>query len=416
MSDAHILTAVLLGEVMASASIQSVKSPPAEELVRRARALVEKLKPLAPAAEKLRRVPQESMQLIRDAGLMRVLQPKSCGGHELSLRTHVDVVSTLAEGCSATAWLVGVGHAHSWLIGHLPTKAQQEVYGEDPDTFVAGVIGPRGKAAEQADGSCVLSGFWPFGSGCERAGWLLLGAEVSHANGERGADADFLVPVSAVELQDDWFVAGLQGTGSCSIVAKNVIVPAHRKLRMGALIERELPTYQEPGTPSLYKAQAVPVLSLCICSSALGTARAALAECLRIAHGKKVMYTNHISHEWIPNQMALGHGASLIHAAQEILYRAADDIDDYAHEALAMPQALRGRIRMDCSLAVRFCLDAVERIYMSAGASALSLSSPIQRAARDLRATNMHGLLLLDSSAEVYGRILLGLGSNSPIY
>jgi 3-hydroxy-9,10-secoandrosta-1,3,5(10)-triene-9,17-dione monooxygenase len=401
---------------MASPSIQTVKPASAAELVRRARALVEKLKPLAPEAEKLRRVPEASLQLIRDAQLLRVLQPKLCGGHELSLRTHLDVVSTLAEGCSATAWVVGVGHAHSWLVGHLSPEAQREVYGKDADTLVAGVIGIRGKAAQQADGTYVVGGFWPFASGCERSAWLLLGAEVTDASGARAGDADFLVPIGAVTIKDDWYVAGLQGTGSCSIVAQDLRVPAYRKLQMDALFERQLPAYDAPDTPGLYKAQAIPVLALCICSSALGTARAALAEYLRIAHGKKIMYTSHISHEWIPNQVSLGHAAALIHAAEEVLYRAADDIDDHAAKGLAMPATLRGRIRMDCSLAVRFCLEAVERIYLAAGASALSLSSPIQRAARDLRATNMHALLLIDTSAEVYGRILLGLGSNTPVY
>ena len=53
--------------------------------------------------------------------------------------------------------------------------------------------------------------------------------------------------------------------------------------------------------------------------------------------------------------------------------------------------------------------DAVEKLYTIGGASGLSLKSPIQRAAHNLQATNMHGFLLYDSGAEIYGRILLGL-------
>jgi 3-hydroxy-9,10-secoandrosta-1,3,5(10)-triene-9,17-dione monooxygenase len=197
---------------------------------------------------------------------------------------------------------------------------------------------------------------------------------------------------------------------------KDLAVPAHRAVRFDALLERDVPTYADPTSPALTKAQAVPLLSLALCGPALGTARAALAEFLRILPGKKLMYTSHIAHEWIPNQVTLGRAAAQIHAAELILYRIADDIDDYAARGEAMPESLRGRLRIDCSLGVRMCLDAVDDLFMNAGASALSTSNPLQRAARDLRAMNMHGLLLLETSAEIYGRILLGLGSNSPVY
>ena len=99
----------------------------------------------------------------------------------------------------------------------------------------------------------------------------------------------------------------------------------------------------------------------------------------------------------------------MIHAAELLLYRIADDIDDYARRGEKMPMALRGRIRMDIALAPRMCRDAVEKLYTIGGAAGLSLKSPIQRSARNLQAINMHGFLLYDSAAEIYGRILLGL-------
>lgn len=138
-------------------------------------------------------------------------------------------------------------------------------------------------------------------------------------------------------------------------------------------------------------------------------ARGALDEFLKVVPGKKVMYTEHISHEWTPLQMALGEAASMVHAAELLLYRVADDIDDYARRGEKMPMALRARIRMDITLAPRLCRDAVEKLYTIGGAAGLSLKSPIQRAARNLQATNMHGFLLYDSGAEIYGRVLLGL-------
>ena len=143
--------------------------------------------------------------------------------------------------------------------------------------------------------------------------------------------------------------------------------------------------------------------------------RAALAEFLRVVPGKKVVYTNHISDDWLPTQVALGHAAAMIHAAGLVLYRVADDIDDYARRGEKMPMQLRARIRMDCSYAVRVLMEAVDKLFINSGASGLSLRGAMQRLARDLHAVNMHGLLLFDTSAEIYGRVLLGKGSNTPI-
>ena len=374
-----------------------------------AESLVADLKKGAYAAEHQRRVPAENIQLLASSGLLQILQPAHCGGHQLSMRAHVDVISTIARGCNATAWVLGVYHAHSWLIGHFAHQAQLDVYGAGGNEAVAAVIGPRGKATRKADGGYRLSGFWPFASGNAAANWLLLGCEVFDEAGTKLDDGDLLVPVSDVELLDDWHVAGLQGTGSSSVKCSDIAVPAHRFLSLSALLENQTAPYADPEAPALYKAQAGPVLGLCIASSAAGVARCALDEFLQVVPGKKVMYTEHISHEWTPLQVALGEAASMIHAAELILYRIADDIDEYARRGEKMPMALRGRIRMDIALAPRMCRDAVEKLYTIGGAAGLSLKSPIQRSARNLQAINMHGFLLYDSAAEIYGRILLGL-------
>ena len=380
----------------------------------RARAILPELRALSAEAEKERRLPAASVKLLHDHGLLRSLVLREWGGDELPLRGHLEVVSTLAEGDGATAWVAGVAHAHAWLIGHLPKEAQREVYGSDPDVLVSAVIGPRGKAVRRADGTYALNGTWPFASGCERSTWLMLGAEVFDAGGAKVDEGDFLLPTSDAQIKDDWFVAGLQGTGSCTVVVADLAVPARRFVSLPQLVARTHESYTAPGIPPLVKSEAVPVLTLCICSGALGLARTALDEYARVAN-KPVAYTPYTWRDWIPNHVVLGEAASKVNAAELLLFRVADDIDAYAQRGEPMPIALRGRMRGDCSYAVRLCLEATDALLMNAGASSLSLKSPLQRAARDLRATNMHGLLLLDAAAELYGRVLLGFEPNTPI-
>jgi 3-hydroxy-9,10-secoandrosta-1,3,5(10)-triene-9,17-dione monooxygenase len=356
-----------------------------------------------------RRVPPENIKLLANSGLLGIFRAKKWGGQELSMRAHVDAVSIVAQGCQATAWVLGVYHAHDYIIGHMSEKAQEEVYTTSPHQAVAAVIGPRGKAVRKSDGSYVLSGFWPFASGNAASDWMLLGAEVFDENNSKLDEGDLLVPVSDIIAIDDWHVAGLQGTGSNSVKCTNVAVPAHRFVSLPAILENHTPVFARGDTPAIYKCQGGPALGMFIATSTIGAARSALQEFLKVVPGKKVMYTEHISHEWSALQRTVGEAAAMIHAAELIFYRAADDVDDYARRGEKMPMEMRGRIRMDIAMVPRLCRDAVNNLYTIGGAAGLSLKSPIQLAARNIQAANMHGFLLYDAGAEIYGRVLLGV-------
>ncbi len=388
--------------------------PAHDEIVARARRVALAIGDNAARADELRRVPDESVALMKEQGLLRVIQPRRAGGWEMSMRAHLDVITALAEGCGSTAWVAGVAHAHSWMLGHFPERALQDVYGDAPTTLVSAVIGPRGRAVRRADGSFELGGFWPFGSGCHHADWLILGAEVFDEAGAAMEPGDFVVPAGDVEIRDDWHVAGLQGTGSNSVTCRGLEVPAHRFLSLPELFALRTPGL-EGYDGWLYRAEAVPVLALCITGSALGTARAALPEYLRIVPGKALAYTNYRAQEFVGTQIGLAAAATWIDCAGFLLYRIADDIDRYARAGDRMPMEMRGRIRMDCAQAVRFCMEAVDRLFHGAGAAGLSLEGGLQRMWRNLHAINMHGLLAYDPSAEVYGRAMLGLEPNTEI-
>ncbi len=380
-----------------------------------ARSIIPELRTRAVEAEAKRAVPKESVDLLIKHGLLTTIQPRNCGGQELSMRAHVDVLSSVAEGCASTAWVLGVMQAHSWMFCHLPEQAQKDVFGDHGNHPVSAVIGPRGKAIKKADGSFILNGFWPFASGNAHAEWLLLGGEIFNEKGEFVDIADFLVEKRSLEVLDDWFVAGLQGSGSSSVKAKDVHVPAYRHVSLSALLENQTTAYSDPKAPALFKSQAGPVLGLCIASGATGIARGALNEFTKMVQGKRVAYTQHISHEWQPLQKICGESASKIHAAELILYCVADDIDDFAKRGEKMPMELRARIRADIAMVPRLCRDAVIDLLTIGGAAGLSLKSPIQMAARNLIANCMHGFLLYDSGMEIYGRVLLGLDPGTAV-
>src|SRR5262245_4890586 len=182
-----------------------------DELVARATALIPELRERVGEAEKLRKMPPGNVEAVRKAGLFRVLQARRYGGHQQSLRTHIDTIATVGQGCGSTAWCMGVIQAHSWLMAHFPQAAQEETFGANPDVLISAVISPRGQA-KPAKGGYVLNGVWPFGSGSQYSDWLFLGAAVVDGQGEVVDEADLLVPTADVTIKDDWNVTGLRGT------------------------------------------------------------------------------------------------------------------------------------------------------------------------------------------------------------
>ena len=390
-------------------NVHTHKSITESDVKQIAEGLVPVLSERAIQTDRDRKVPAENIALLAESGLLGIFRAKKWGGHELSMRAHVDAVSTLAKGCQATAWVLGVYHAHDYIIGHMSEQAQEEIYTTGPHQAVAAVIGPRGRAVRQADGSYVLSGFWPFASGNAASDWLLLGTEVFDEEGNKLDEGDMAVPAGDVEALDDWHVAGLQGTGSNSVKCTDVNVPAHRFVSLPALLENQTAPFARNDTPAIFKCQGGPALGMFIATSTIGAAKRALEEFLKVVPGKKVLYTSHVSHEWSALQIAVGEAAAMINAAELVFYKAADDVDDYARRGEKMPMEMRGRIRMDIAMVPRLCRDAVNKLYTIGGAAGLSLKSPIQLNARNIQAANMHGFLLYDAGAEIYGRVLLGV-------
>ncbi|MGO7522356.1 flavin-dependent monooxygenase, partial [Rhizobium brockwellii] len=87
------------------------------------------------------------------------------------------------------------------------------------------------RMAECVEGGFRLSGDWAFASGCENAQWALCAAIVPPNGGEeRPVPAFLLVPASDYTIAETWDVVGLAGTGSKSLILKDVFVPEDRML------------------------------------------------------------------------------------------------------------------------------------------------------------------------------------------
>ena len=68
----------------------------------------------------------------------------------------------------------------------------------------------------------------------------------------------------------------------------------------------------------------------------------------------------------------------------------------------------RARMRMDVSLAAKYCRDAVDMLVSAHGTSSLADVSPMQRLWRDIHVASHHAITEWQVNLEVYGKALLG--------
>ena len=113
-----------------------------------------------------RRLCDESVDAIANAGLWRIFTPVSAAGGEAGLSAQVDAVIELSAAHPAAGWVLMVTNAHSFMIGNFPVACQDEVFGDDPDA--RGSREPSSPRARRdgprVAGACPDAGSSPAGS------------------------------------------------------------------------------------------------------------------------------------------------------------------------------------------------------------------------------------------------------------
>src|SRR5882757_3398574 len=195
-------------------------------LLERARALIPRLAERAPAATAARQLPAETIAEYHAAGILRILQPRRFGGLQGRFSLFSRIVEELTYGCASSAWVYAVLAEHQWIVAQYPEQAQVDVWGDDPLAVASSSLAPRA-AAQRTTGGWRLSGRYTFSSGCDHAQWAILGAFLGEMGDPRHI-AYLLVSLAETDIVDDWQVLGLAGTGSKSLVLRDVFVPEHR--------------------------------------------------------------------------------------------------------------------------------------------------------------------------------------------
>jgi 3-hydroxy-9,10-secoandrosta-1,3,5(10)-triene-9,17-dione monooxygenase len=376
------------------------------ELLARARALVPLLAAREAACSVARDVLPETIADFHRAGILRVLQPKSFGGFEGATPLFMRITEELTFGCVSSAWVFAVFAEHAWLIASFPEQAQRDVWGRTAEAVASSSLAPR-SLATPVRGGYRLSGRYPFSSGCMHAQWAIAGAFCD--DGHTGRHVRYmLIPISDVEILDDWNVLGLRGTGSRTLMLDDVFIPEYRSVALDDLV-----TGHAPGgwLHRDYEMIHLPRPLLAVFSQApvmLSVGRRALDFAITAMRGRVSRGTIQLNESHVV-QMMLGAATAEIDAATLVLRNRCRWA--YGLHSLG-PRVPKDEIlasRRDSVFALRLVRTAVERLCEISSAELVYDTSPLQAYLRDILTMSTHFMANWEAGMVPYGRLQLGL-------
>src|SRR5215469_10048153 len=164
-------------------------------------------------AERIRRIPTEITQAMKDAGVFGMVLPRSWGAPELDPLTQIRIIETLAMADGSTGWCAMIGCDSGYITAFLEESVARDMY-RDIWVSTAATATATGQATPVRGGYRV-SGRFPFSSGCQHSEWVWVGCNVVE-NGSPRANSKGVpetrtcfLKVSDVEILDTWYTTGL---------------------------------------------------------------------------------------------------------------------------------------------------------------------------------------------------------------
>ena len=391
-----------------------------ERVIDRVRDLADQLRHQGAEAEKIGKLTDETVKMMKSAGNIRLLQPKSHGGLEVHPREFAETVMATAALDPSAGWINGVVGVHPYQLAYADPKVAAEIWADDVDTWVASPYAPQG-VAKPVDGGYIFNGRWQFSSGTDHCDWIFLGAML--ASNEPGAEAVPIMPPQMLHMilprkdyeivEDSWTVLGLRGTGSKDVNVKDAFVPTYRT--MDAMKVMDGTAQREAGmTETLYLMPWSTMFPLGISSATIGIAEGALAAALD--YQRERVNSSGVAIKDDPYVMyAIGEAAADINAARQELLANADRIYDIVDSGKEVSFEDRAAGRRTQVRAVWRAVSAVDEIFARCGGNAARMDKPLQRYWRDVHVGQAHAIHVPGTVYHASALSSLGVDPQGPL-
>ena len=375
------------------------------EIIARAADIATRLTARGASAEKAGRLPQETIDEVVAAGIMRLSVPERFGGLELPYPVVPQVSRMLGRGCLATSWTIGILVGHNFQMGFWPAKAQDEFWAKGPSAFAPGFIVPGG-VARKVDGGYRLTGHWRMGSGYPHGDWILLGAFEETASG-KGPLLRFALPVADTTPQNNWNVSGLAATGTWDCTLDGVFVPEHRQFPTAALLEARAPGIAV-NTGPLWRIPLISYYYPNLCAMMLGAAEGVAALVTEKMKGRVLSYGGARAAEIGTTQARIGSAHARLNAAAALLESETDRIWRTALANEPFTLEARAAVRANCTWIAKLSREVASELVELSGTGSFHMDSPLQRFHREINVLASHAFYDVDRMNSVYGQVLLG--------
>ena len=364
----------------------------------------------AAKAERMRRPVPTIWSAIQESGFFYQFVPKEFGGLNTTVDDFIDSALPISRACPSTGWNACFCAGHNILLAHFPRYTQRELWrGDFPYIISPLLTAPPGRAIS-CEGGFRVSGCWGWGSGVMNADWIF--AMVMSDDPAITKPGVVLIPTSEVTVLDTWHMDGLKGSGSNTVVVKDIFVPTDRAQWATELYTGRTETSKEFKDP-IYRTPLVMRASFFATVAVVGAAQGAAQQIRSALHERQ--QTNPAPQE-IPTKYSRLGQADLMVKTAEILLR------ETARKMLCAPDlsdndltTLRIEARGKFSYAVKLCRDAA-LLSSGAGANVHRLDAAFQRYVRDINLMASHAGFDEDQSFELQGRSLLDLEPNTPMF
>ena len=396
------------------ATVQKFREIDDEEFIQRAVDLRPLIAEKANESERERRVSQEVFDAMRERDFFRYYQPRKFGGLEYD-RPAIPMrwVIEWASADVSTGWVCALGVVHQWLIAQFPMALQEEVWGDNPGATACGSYAPAGECVA-VEGGYRVTGEFHFASGVDVTDWAVLGVFFPpEGDGERAMPGFTMVPNGDFTVNDNWHVMGLTGTGSKTLVCKDVFIPAHRKITFADLVSGNSPGYQALQN-NLYRYPFLSLIAYAISTPAVGALNGALDTFLdamngRMTRGAVVLGGNKVR-DFQAVQMRVGRAMANLKAAKAMMFA---QIEESRVKLIDRGEPLDVCDRLDNRLTqaktVELAVDGLDELFGAVGGHGIHTSQHVQRAWRDAHAVAHHISFSWDALSSMYGQYMLGL-------
>jgi len=376
-----------------------------------ARALRVTIRNARQETEEARRLAPPVVKGLIETGLCRLAVPANLGGHEAEPVVALKVYEELAGAEASVAWIAWNNALPCLLSCHLSDSVRAELFGDASKLF-ANSTRPSGRAMA-VDGGFRVSGQWSLVSGCELADWIPVmcvvteGAEprMSASSGVPESRMAY-IPKGSYRILDTWYVGGLRGTGSHDVVVEDVFVPAERTFFFRDPKPLDRPLYRMP----LGATMSAGCAAIC-----LGIAQTAIDALLELGSSKVQVDPGPGLRDRSVVQVMVAASAAEVDAARLLLHDALGELWAACNQGREVTDIQRARMWGGALHAAKAAKAVVTAMYEAAGASALYVDCPLERAHRDVHAVTQH-TILAPRWWEEAGRVRLGLKPTNPLF